>query len=192
VSSLVRDARQAADVEAVGATPLVADVEHLDASGIAAQLSGHDAVVWSAGAGGGDKDRTYAVDRDAAVRSMDAASSAGVERYVMISYFGAGRDHGVSPDSGFYAYAEAKGAADEHLQITDLAWTILRPSALTSEPGTGRIEMGTGIKGSSVARADVAAVLVAVLEEPGAAGKIFEFNAGKTPISAAIAGSQRR
>ena len=80
VSSLVRDPDQSAAVAATGATPVVADVEHLDVAGIAAHLAGHDAVVWTAGAGGGDPGRTRAVDRDAAIRSMDAARSAGATR----------------------------------------------------------------------------------------------------------------
>ena len=63
----------------------------------------------------------------------------------MVSYLGAGPDHGVPADNSFHAYAEAKSAADEHLQDTDLAWTILRPSALTLDAATGHIETGDGV-----------------------------------------------
>lgn len=52
VTSVIRNPDHAADVEAAGATPHVADVEMLDTDGIAEVLAGHDAVVWSAGAGG--------------------------------------------------------------------------------------------------------------------------------------------
>lgn len=186
VSSLIRDPAQGADVAATGATPVVADVEHLDVEGIAAHLADHDAVVWSAGAGGGDPERTDAVDRDAAIRSMAAATSAGADRYVMVSYLGAGPDHGVPTDSSFHAYAEAKAAADEHLRGTDLAWTILGPSRLTSDPGTGRIEVGDDLEGSSVARQDVAAVVAAVLERPGTVRTTIAFNSGDTPVDEAI------
>src|SRR5881392_407658 len=85
-----------------------------DGQEVAEALSGHDAVVWSAGAGGGNPGRTYAVDRDAAIRSMDAAAQFGVGRYVMVSYLGAGPDHGIPAESSFFAYAEAKAAADEY------------------------------------------------------------------------------
>ena len=85
VTALIRDPDHSRDVEAAGATPVVADVEELDTAGIAQVIGGHDAVVFSAGAGGGDPDRTRAVDRDAAIRSMDAAEQAGVQRYVMVS-----------------------------------------------------------------------------------------------------------
>src|SRR5699024_3490963 len=116
VSSLIRNPDHRDDVAAAGAEPVLADVEQLDLDALTEVLRGHDAVVWSAGAGGGNPQRTFAVDRDAAVRSMDAAAGAGVRRYVMVSYFGAGPDHGVSEDNSFFAYAEAKAAADEHLR----------------------------------------------------------------------------
>ena len=92
VSSLIRNPDHAADVRDAGATPVLADVETATAEELADQLRGHDAVVWSAGAGGGNPERTYAVDRDAAIRSMDAAAAAGVQRYVMVSYLGAGKE----------------------------------------------------------------------------------------------------
>lgn len=186
VTSIVRNPDHAPDIAATGATPRVADVERLDVDGIAGHLSGHDAVVWSAGAGGGDPARTDAVDRDAAIRSMDAADRAGVSRYVMVSYFGAGPDHGVPPGHSFHPYAEAKAAADEHLRASALAWTILGPSRLTSEPGTGRIEVGDGIEGGEVPREDVARVIAAVLDRPGTAGSTIAFNTGPTPIEEAV------
>jgi uncharacterized protein YbjT (DUF2867 family) len=191
VTSLIRNADHGDEVAATGAVPVVVDVEQLGVEALAEHLAGHDAVVWSAGAGGGAPARTEAVDRDAAIRSMDAAASAGVDRYVMVSYFGAGPEHGVAPDSSFYAYAEAKAAADAHLMATDLAWTIVAPSALTLDPGTGMIEVGEGVTEGRVPRADVAQVLLAVLERPATAGSFIAFNTGSTPIDDAIAGFER-
>src|SRR5690606_23886625 len=135
---------------------------------------GHDAVVWSAGAGGGDPERTYAVDRDAAIRSMDAAVRAGVDRYVMVSYFGAGPDHGVPEDNSFFAYADAKATADEHLRASTLDWVVLGPSGLTLDPGTGRIEIaapGSDVQGGQVSRDDVARVIAAVVERDHLSGR---------------------
>ena len=185
VSSLFRNPDHVEEVAATGAAPIVADLEKLDTPELAERLSGHDAVVWSAGAGGGSPERTYAVDRDAAIRSMEAAEQAGVRRYVMVSYMGAGKDHGVDPDNGFYAYAEAKAAADDHLRRSGLDWTILGPSALTDDPGTGRISVGGGQDGS-VSRTDVAAVAAEVLEQPGTVGQFIEFINGDTPIRDAV------
>lgn len=185
VTSVIRNPAHAADVEATGATALAADVEKLTVDELAATLSGQDAVVWSAGAGGGNAARTYAVDRDAAIRSMDAAAAAGVDRYVMVSYFGAGRDHGVPADNPFFAYAEAKAAADEHLRASRLAWTILAPSTLTTDAPTGRIDVDADESGS-VSRADVAAVVAAVLAEDRTSGRTIRFNTGDQPIVEAI------
>ena len=158
VSAVIRNAEHTADVEGDGATAVVADVESLDRAELAALFAGHDGVVWAAGAGGGDPERTYAIDRDAAIRSMDAADAAGAKRYVM----------------------------DEHLQQTRLDWTILGPSGLTLDPPTGRIDVGG--ESRTVARADVAAVIAAVLADPSTVGRTIEFNAGSTPIADAVKG----
>ena len=186
VTSLFRNPDHTGDVEATGAAAVVADVENMSTGEIAGKLAGQDAVVWSAGAGGGSPERTYAVDRDAAIRSIDAAKEAGVRRYVMVSYFGAGPDHGVPEDNSFFAYAESKAAADEHLLDSGLDWTILGPSGLTTDPGTGRIETGPGIEGAQVTREDVALVAAGVLDRPGTIGKTIEFNNGDVPVDEAL------
>ncbi|ALS96367.1 NAD-dependent dehydratase [Xanthomonas oryzae] len=118
VTALFRNRAHEDDVIADGATPVVFDIEHAQTDAIAAQLAGHDALVWSAGAGGGDAARNHAVDRDAAIRAMYAAEQARVRLYVMVSYLGAGLEHGIGPDDAFFAYAQAKGAADTHLRST--------------------------------------------------------------------------
>jgi len=185
VTSVIRNPDHTADVEAASATARIADVEKLDTEQLAELFRGQDAIVWSAGAGGGSAERTYAVDRDAAIRSMDAAAIAGVDRYVMVSYFGASTDHGVSEDNSFFAYAEAKAAADERLRATGLAWTILGPSSLTLDPPTGLIDT-TATESGSVGRADVAAVIAEVLRRDDTVGRRIEFNAGSTPIAEAL------
>jgi uncharacterized protein YbjT (DUF2867 family) len=187
VSAWVRNGQHSDDVADTGATPVVADVEVLDEEAMAQVLRGQDAIVWSAGAGGGHPARTYAVDRDAAIRSMGAAQKAGVQRYVMVSYFYDHPDHGVPEDSSFFSYADAKATADEHLRSTSLDWTILGPSSLTNDPGTGKIATGGGVVKSSVSRDDVAAVVAAVLDAPATVGRTIDFNAGEVSIEDAIA-----
>jgi uncharacterized protein YbjT (DUF2867 family) len=183
VTGVIRRAEQAEDVRRTGAQVVVADVEHLPTDEIAEVLAGHDVVVWSAGAGGGSPQRTYAVDRDAAMRTIDAAEQADVSRFVMVSYFGAGPDHGVDPSSDFFAYAESKTEADAHLAASRLGWTILRPSRLTEEAGTGGIETGAGVTGGQVARTTVADVITAVVgAHDGTKGLVLEFNDGEQPI----------
>ncbi|MFM9376776.1 NAD(P)H-binding protein [Gordonia sp. VNK21] len=186
VTAAIRNADHAVDVSAAGGNPLIADLEHLTVDELAALIAGHDAVVWSAGAGGGNPARTRAVDHDAAVATMDAAAKAGVRRYVMVSYFGASVNHGVAPDNSFFAYAEAKAAADEHLRASDLDWTILGPSTLTDDDPSGQIDTTAETSGK-VSRGNVAQVIAAVLADDTTIGRTIRFNDGSTPIPEALA-----
>lgn len=186
VTSVIRNPDHADDIAATGAHPVVADIEHSDTAALADLLAGHDAVVFAAGAGGGDAARTYAVDRDAAIRVIDAAGQAAVRRFVMVSYFGAGPEHGVSPDNSFYAYAEAKSAADAHLRSSDLDWTVLGPGSLTLDPATGRIAVGADAAKGSVSRADVALVAAQALHEDSTIRRTIDFNSGELPIPDAL------
>ncbi|TWP36226.1 NAD(P)H-binding protein [Leekyejoonella antrihumi] len=196
VSAWIRSDSQTDDVQRAGATAVLVDVEQADVAAMTAALDGCDVLVWAAGAGGGSAARTYAVDRDAAIRSMQAAVKAHVGRYVMVSYFGASTDHGVPQDDAFFAYAEAKAAADEHLAGSGQAYTILGPSRLTDDVGTGRIEIpgATGTVGddkSEVTRQDVAAVIAEVVQlvdgsSDALLDKTIEFNNGSAPIAEAL------
>lgn len=185
VTAVFRNPEHEAEVAVTGATPLVADVETLTTRELADLVRAHDAVVWSAGAGGGSPKRTYAVDRDAAIRSVDAAVAAGVRRYVMVSYFGARTKHGVDPEHPFFAYAEAKAAADEHLRRSGLDWTVLGPGTLTSDPPTGRIDV-TATESGTVSRADVADVIATALRQTATVGRTIRFSSGLTPIAVAL------
>lgn len=186
VTGVIRNPDHSSDVEACGAKALVADVESMDVEALAEIIRGHDAVVWSAGAGGGSAERTYAVDRDAAQRSMDAAERAGVRRYVMVSWLGSTADHGVPQDDSFFPYADAKWAADEHLRGTGLEGTILAPGTLTFDEPTGRIQIDPDGRGA-VSRADVAAVIAATLHEPCTVGRTIRFGNGDTDGAVPIA-----
>jgi uncharacterized protein YbjT (DUF2867 family) len=119
---------------------------------------------------------------------MDAAGQSGVNRYVMVSYLGARKDHGVPESNGFFAYAEAKAAADEYLRATDLAWTILGPGTLTDKPGTGMIKVNptAGEDGRGTSRSNTAIVAAAVLDLPETAGRTIEFCDGSLPVAAAL------
>lgn len=185
VTAVIRNPEQAAAARAAGATPVVADVEGLGAGALAELIAGHDAVVWSAGAGGGDPARTRAVDHNAAIASMDATARAGVRRYVMVSYFDSSLDHGIDPSDSFYAYAQAKAEADAALRATDLDWTILGPGLLTLDEPTGRIDAAATESGR-VSRGNVARVIVAVLADDGTVRRTIRFNDGPTPIAEAI------
>ncbi len=140
VQSLIRNPDHAEEVNATGASAVVFSIEEATTPQIAEILEGQDAVVWSAGAGGGDPERTYAVDRDAAIRSMNAAVDAKVSRYIMVSFSRASTEYLVNQDDSFYPYMVSKIAADDHLRASDLDWTVLGPGALTLDAPTDRVD----------------------------------------------------
>ena len=188
---LIRNAGQAADLEAAGVEPLVLDLAAATPQQLAQALQGADAVVFSAGAGGrGGTEATNAIDGEAAVALVDAAAAAGVRRFVMVSVFmdaGRGRD---LPDT-FENYMRVKRASDVHLAASDLDWTILRPGTLTDEPGTGRVRLGPAIPQGAVRRDDVAAVLAELLRAPGTVHQILELTEGDTPVADAVSAAAR-
>src|SRR4051794_37918822 len=159
---LIRDPDQADDLRALGAEPVVLDLESATVEQVAAALNGADAAVFAAGAGPGSSiERKRTVDRDAAILLADAAELAGVRRFVIISSMGA--DAGATnSDAVFTAYLRAKGAADDAIRTrcAALDWTVLRPGALTDSPGTGRVNLNEFTGRGSVSRDDVAAVLL--------------------------------
>lgn len=195
VTSVIRNPDHRADVIATGARPLVADLETLDTAAITELLRGHDVVVWSAGAGGGNPARTRAVDHDAAIRSMAAAQAAQIKQYVMVSYYGSHPNHQVPEHNPFVHYANAKAAADEQLRSTDLNWTILGPSGLTIDEPTGLIDaqlargpLDANDPATKTSRANVALVIAAVVDANGPAQTTIAFADGNTPIAEVVNG----
>src|SRR3954470_25014890 len=179
VAGLIRNPPQAADLEAAGAEALVVDLEKATVDEVAGHLRGADAVVFAAGAGpGSGAARKTTVDRDAAILLADAAEAAGVERYVMISAMAAD-PHATADDEVFGAYLRAKGAADEAIRARSaLKWTIVRPSRLPDDAPTGLVAIADSTGRGSISRDDVAAVLVAVLDDPATAGHSFDVISG--------------
>jgi nucleoside-diphosphate-sugar epimerase len=188
VAGFIRNSAQVGDLEAAGATALVVDLEKASVDEVAGHLRGADAVVFAAGAGpGSGAARKETVDRDAAILLADAAEAAGVERYVMISAMGAD-PQATADDEVFQAYLRAKGVADQNIRARSaLKWTIVRPGRLTDDAPTGLVKIADSTGPGSIPRADVAAVLVAVLDEARTAGQSFDVVSGETPIAEAVA-----
>jgi nucleoside-diphosphate-sugar epimerase len=189
VSGLIRNPAQTADLEAAGARAVVLDLERASVDDVAEQVRGADAVVFAAGAGpGSGAARKETVDRNAAILLADAAEAAGVARYVMVSALSADdRSLDDSYDEVFRAYMRAKADADANVRARPgLQTTIVRPGGLTDEPGTGHVVIAESTGRGTIPRADVAAVLLAVLDAPQTAGRTFEVISGETPIVAAV------
>jgi uncharacterized protein YbjT (DUF2867 family) len=192
VAGLIRNPEQTADLEAAGAEPVVIDLEKASVDAVAEHLRGADAVVFAAGAGpGSGAARKETVDRDAAILLADAAEAAGVDRYLMISAMAAD-PQATAEDPVFEAYLRAKGVADDAIRARGaLSWTVVRPGMLTNDAGTGSVTAGESTGRGSIAREDVAVVLVAVLDEPRTAGQTFDLISGETPITEAVAALAR-
>jgi uncharacterized protein YbjT (DUF2867 family) len=181
---LVRNPDHEDDLRALGAEPVLFDLEHDD--GLERVVAGADAVVFAAGAGpGSGSERKRTMDLGGAVALIEAARAAGVRRYVMVSSVGA-HDPAAGPEP-MRPYLEAKAEADAALRDSGLDWTVVRPGSLTDDAGTGRVDASIeeGRRGP-VPRDDVAAVLLAVLEEPGTAGVTFELFTGDVPVREAV------
>ena len=185
---LIRNPAQVADVQKAGAEAVVCDLEAASADELAALLSGADAVVFAAGAGpGSGAPRKDSVDRAASALMADAAQRAGVGRFVQVSSMGAGQPPRPGSDEVWAAYITAKTAAEADLRARNLDWTILRPGGLTDAPATGRIRLALPpVPRGSIPRADVAAVITALLDNPGTRHQTLELVGGDSPVAAAV------
>jgi uncharacterized protein YbjT (DUF2867 family) len=185
VTGLIRNLAHASDVRERGASPALCNLEHATVSEIALLINHADAVVFAAGAGSGSgAERKLLVDRDGAIKLLEAADMAGAGRYVMVSAVGA--ENPPVDDDVFSVYLRAKAEADAAVMASDCAWTIVRPGGLTDDPGTGRVRLTAEPYRGSVSRDDVAVVLARLLPEPRATGRVLYLNGGEVPIDEAV------
>ena len=174
---LIRNPAHADELRAASVEPLVCDLEAADDVALEA-----DAVVFAAGAGpGSGAERKWTMDYGGAAKLMRA----GVRRYVIVSAMGAA-DPPAEGGDVFGEYLRAKAKADRELAASGLDYTIVRPGGLTDDPGTGRVSVGARLDRRQIPRDDVAAVLLAVLDEPATIAKAFDLVSGDTPIDEAI------
>src|SRR5689334_15084727 len=123
---LIRNTAHVPDLEAIGAHPVLCDLETDD---VRPHIGEADAIVFAAGAGpGGGPERKQTVDLGGALKCIRAAQELGVARFVIVSSMGT-RD--LEHAGAMRPYLEAKAAADEALETSGLDWTIVRPGRLT-------------------------------------------------------------
>jgi len=179
---IIRKTEQAADLEEIGAEPIVLDIENVE---IDDAVAGADAVVFAAGAGpGSGPARKRTVDYGGAEKLIEAAISHGIRRYLMVSTINANHPERWSEE--MRPYFKAKADADKLLMESGLDYTIVRPGRLTDDPGTGKVEVGDLEKGGSVARDDVAAVLAECLTADNTIGKAFDLINDGTLVAEAV------
>lgn len=185
--ALVRREAQCADVEALGAEPRILDIETATAGDFAGAFDGCDAVVFTAGGGpDGNIERKRTVDLEGSLKSIEGALQVGIRRFVQVSAINV--DNPVPVDAGevWKAYVAAKRDADIALRASSLDWTIIRPGRLTDEPGTGLVALGPDVPRAEIPRADVAAVLAAVIPDADTIGHQWNLVSGDTPVAEAV------
>ena len=183
VRAMIRDEDQAPMLQELGGEPVVADLE----GEVAHTVEGCDAVIFSAGGGpGSGAEKKETVDRQGAVKLIEAAKEYGARRYIMVSAMGA-----ADPEAGSEAmqpYLFAKARADASLQESGLDYTIVRPGSLTDDPANGTVEAAPSLgKRGEIPREDTARTIVATLKAQNTYGKTFEVISGGAPVEEAIA-----
>ena len=181
---LIRNPDHAADLESLGAEPVLCDLEHDDPRPF---VGAAQAIVFAAGAGpGSGPERKRTMDYGGAVKLIEAARELGVARYVMVSAMGTEDVEHAS--EGMRPYLQAKRDADDELRASGLDWTIVRPGRLTDAPGTGRVDAARALaRRGEITREDTAATLLEVLEADNTIRVAFDVLEGDTPVRDAVA-----
>lgn len=185
--ALVRNSDHASELEALGATVGILDIENSTDEDFGKAFDGSDAVVFAAGAGAdGNIDRKRTVDFEGSVKSIAGARLAGINRFVQISAMSVDKPIPEGLGAVWTAYVEAKRDADAALRASALDWTIIRPGGLTDEDPTGLVTLGDEVPRGQIPRADVAALLAEVIADNRTVGKQWEAVSGHTRIAEAI------
>lgn len=161
---------------------------HDGVDAIADLMKRSDAVYFTAGSRGADLLQTDAMG---AVKTMQAAEKLGIKRYVMLSSLYTLESERKWHEGGLadlLDYTTAKFFADNYLvHDTDLDYTIVQPTSLTEEAGSGQIYIGKELPQKTNPIPDVARVLADVLKQPNTVKKVFMMSSGSQAIDQALA-----
>ncbi|MCS0674651.1 SDR family oxidoreductase [Cytobacillus firmus] len=184
VRAMIRKEEQARQFEDMGVETAVASLEGT-VDELAEAAKGCDAIVFTAGSGGHTGyDKTLLIDLDGAVKTIEAAEKAGVDRFIMVSAIQANnRDKWSETIKPYYA---AKHYADRILEKSSLNYTIVRPGGLTDEAGTGKIKAAENLERGFIPREDVAKTLYAVLDKENTYKRAFDLVAGEEDAETAV------
>ena len=158
---------------------------HASVDDLADLMKGSEAVYFTAGSRGKDLLQT---DAFGAVKTMQAAKKLGIERYIMLSSIFALQPEMWKIDglNQIMDYNVAKFFADNYLvNQSGLKYTILQPTALTEEKGTGKISLDV-TKATTNPIPDVAKTLAEILKHDNTIGKVTMMKAGDIPIDEAL------
>jgi len=174
VTAVVRDAARFVVPAHPRLRVVTADV--MDPAAIAPALDGADAVISSIGPRGTGPTTVIADSVRSIIQAMDKT---GTRRFVQVSG-SIVADDGESPYMRYLVKPAARRtflrhvcadmrSGENEIRHSDLDWTILRPPALTDKPATGAYRTAVDQNlphGFSVSRADLAACILALLDDP--------------------------
>ncbi|MGE7761647.1 SDR family oxidoreductase [Peribacillus sp. NPDC097895] len=183
VYGMIRKKEQAQMIKGLGGNPILADLE----GNVDKAVDNMEAIIFATGSGPNTgPDITTAVDKNGAIKLVDAGKKKGIDRFVMLSSVGS--DHPEQAPEGMRHYLESKRDADEHLEASWLTYTIVRPVALTNELSVGKIFADEKVDhtNKSIPRADVATVLAQSVTYDTTFNKTFEIFSGTLPIEEAL------
>lgn len=186
VVATIRNPRHMPEMVGLGAETHLLDLDTSPLEGFVHAMSGADAVIFAAGSAEGEPST---IDRKGVQRTVRAAANAKTARYIAISALGATTAVPPTYDwPGMKEYYAAKRTANRIVRNSSLFWTIIEPGTLTEARPAGRIALteGEDIKDRKIARADVAATVLAVLGEPRTVGHVFQLVGGTTAIGDAV------
>ena len=184
--AMIRAEGQSEDMLALGAEPVIGDLE----APLADVVRGHAAVIFAAGSGSKTgPEKTIDVDQIGAIALIDACAAENCRRFVMLSAMATGAPE--RAPQKLHHYLTSKAIADAHLAASTLDATIVRPGYLSDDTATERIRIGENLgevaDGGPISRADTAHILSACLDHLNTIGACFEALAGDTPIEDALA-----
>ncbi len=147
------------------------------------KITGCDIIYFTAGSRGQDLIQTDAMG---AIKTMIAAEKVGIKRYVMLSSMLSLNINKWKTIPELEDYLAARFFADKFLMdSTELEYTIIQPTNLVEEKGTGKISLNNS-ESQSNPIPDVAQVLTDVLKFPATKYKVIEMTGGDTPIDKAL------
>lgn len=187
--AFVRKEGQAKELESNGIETHLGDLEG-SVSDLEEAVKGTDAVVFTAGSGGSTgADKTLLIDLDGAVKVIDAAKNVGVDRFLMVSAFGA--DQREKWNEEIKSYYVAKYYADKELMQSGLNYTIVRPGGLTDDASKGKVVVSDNMQLAdsddwTIPREDVAKVVFESLDNEKTYYKAFDLVSGEQSIEEAL------
>nr|WP_106783147.1 SDR family oxidoreductase [Lysinibacillus timonensis] len=184
VRALVRTEEQFKELEGKGIESVIGNLEGTVEQLVEA-VKGCDAVVFTAGSGGHTGyDKTLLIDLDGAVKVMEAAESAQVKRFIMVSALQA--HNRTNWNEQLKPYYVAKHYADRMLVQSNLTYTIIRPGGLLNDSGTGEVTISENLERGYIPREDVAKTILSVIKAENTFNKSFDLVSGETSIEEAI------